>query len=188
MSATSRRAGEESAEAPQVIFIKLSFTPICMEINLEELARFLVKAKSRTYAGDGKEIPPQRPGFKELEYVEGNLEYRDSYAGFYFAPGQEIVRLQGRPVWAMAYSGGMRPEYHGQRDFAKQTFTFLKQALSIVEESRPFRGPENFRDGEWEYTDTSEGDITDFKGTEHILFQGKEVFRQHYIGGLILPK
>lgn len=159
-----------------------------MEIDLKELAGFLVKAKSQTYAGDGKEIPPQRPGFKELVFIDGNWEYRDSYTGFYFAPGQEIVRFQGRPVWAMAYSGGMRPEYHGKGDFAKQTFTFLKQALLRIEVSRPFRGPKNFQDGEWEYRDSSEGDITDFKGAEYIFYKRKEVFRQYYIGGRILPK
>ncbi|MBI4144424.1 hypothetical protein HY486_04205 [Candidatus Woesearchaeota archaeon] len=159
-----------------------------MEVSPEKLAGFLVKAKSQAYAGDGKEIRPQRPSFKELEYKEEDLEYRDSYTGFYFAPGQEIVRFQGRPIWAMSYSGGMRPEYHGQKDFAKQTFTFLKKALAMVEESKPFRGPKNLGDGEWQYTNASEGGITDFKGTEHIFLKGKEVFRQHYIGGLIIPK
>lgn len=148
-----------------------------MEINLEELARFLVKAKYHTYAGGGREIPSQRPGFKELEFAEGDWEYRDSYAGFYSAPGQEIVRFQGKPVWAMSYSGGMNTKYHGQRDFAELTFTFLRKALLMLKESRPFRGPENFLEEDYEYIDSSDGDITDFRGTERILFQGKEVFR-----------
>lgn len=159
-----------------------------MEHNLNELARFLVKAKVQAYAGDGREVSPERPGFEELEFSEGIWNYRDSYSGFFFAPGQEIVRVNGQPVWAMAYSGGMRPEYHGDRAFAKRTFTFLKKALLLVEESRPFRGPNQLQEGDYEYTDASEGDITDFKGTEHILYQGNEVFRQHYIGGLIIPK
>ena len=159
-----------------------------MAINLEELARFLVKAKSQTYAGDGREVPSQRPGFKELQFAEGDWNYRDSYAGFYFAPGQEVVRFQGGLVWVMAYSGGMRSEHHGRREFAQQTFKFLKKALQRVEQSRPFRGPENFHEDEWEYRDSSEGDATDFKGTEHILYNGDEVFRQHYMGGVILSK
>lgn len=159
-----------------------------MEINLEELARFLIQAKSEAWAGDGKEIPPQRPGFKELGYVEGPWEYRDSYAGYFMAPGQEYVRFQGQPVWMMAYSGGMSPEQRGNKSFAEQTFTFLKKALKMVEVTRPFRGPDNFHEGEWEYKDSSEGNITDFRGTECILYQGKEVFRQHYCGGLILSK
>jgi len=159
-----------------------------MEINLEELVEFLVKAKVNTYAGDGKEIESQRPGFKELEFKEGNWEYRDSYSGFYFAPGQEVVRFKGNPVWTMAYSGGMNEKYHGNLDFAKQTFRFLKEALKRVEKSRPFRGPEYFKQGDYEYIDKSEGDINNFKGTEKILYKGEEVFRQEYIGGLIVSK
>ena len=159
-----------------------------MELNLKELSRFLVKAKSNTYAGDGNKIHPQRPGFKELKYVEGNLEYRDSYSGFYLAPGQEIVRFKGKPVWSMAYSGGMVSEYHRNRDFAKQTFRFLKKALLRVEELRPFRGPEYFREEDYEYINSNEGTISDFKGTERILYKRKEVFKQNYIGGLIIHK
>ena|SRR3989338_66399 len=159
-----------------------------MQIDLDELARFLVKAKTTAYAGDGKEISPERPGFKELKFSEGIWHYRDSYSGFFFAPGQEIVRLSTKPVWAMAYSGGMRPEYHGNTEFAKQTFGFLKQALLKVEKTRPFRGPYNFSAENFEYRDGSEGNITDFRGTERILHDKKEVFRQYYIGGLIVPK
>ncbi|MBI4450480.1 hypothetical protein HY642_00770 [Candidatus Woesearchaeota archaeon] len=71
---------------------------------------------------------------------------------------------------------------------AKQTFAFLKKALQRVEASRPFRGPRYFVDGDFEYVDESEGDITRFKGIERIFFKGKEVFSQDYIGGLIVHK
>jgi len=159
-----------------------------MKIDLTALSKFLVKAKINTYASDRKEIEPQRPDFKELEFKEGDLEYRDSYSGFYFAPGQEIVRFKGNPVWSMAYSGGMNLKFHDDFDFAKQTFTFLKEVLKHGEESRPFRGPKNFKRGDYEYIDNSEGDVTSFKGTEKILYKGEEVFRQDYIGGIIVQK
>lgn len=157
-------------------------------IDIKELTRFLVKAKVNTYAINGKEIPSQRPGFKELEFIEGNWEYRDSYTGFYFAPGQEIVRFKGKPVWAMSYNGGINEKYHSNLDFAKQTYKFLKEALKRVEESRPFRGPKNFKQEGYEYVDKSEGDIRFFRGTEKIFYKGKEVFIQDYLGGLILHK
>jgi hypothetical protein len=159
-----------------------------MKIDIDKLIGFLIRAKCQTYAGDGKEITPQRPGFKELEYKEGDWEYRDSYSGFYSAPGQEVVRFGGQPIWTMAYGGGMNSEYHGNMAFAKRTFAFLKKALSMIEKSKPFRGPGNFREGDYEYRNSSEGDIKNFKGTEHIFYKGKEVFRQDYIGGLILSK
>lgn len=159
-----------------------------MDLNLELLAKFLVKAKVNTYAGDSKEIIPQRPAFRELGFVEGDWEYRDSYSGFYSAPGQEIVCHKGFPVWNMAYNGGMLKEYHGDFNFSKKTFEFLKKAIKLVGTKRPFRGPEYFKEGNFEYFDKSEGDITNFRGTERILYNGKKVFEQDYIGGLIVPK
>ncbi len=159
-----------------------------MDFNLSQLAKFLIKAKTQTYASEGKEITAQRPGFIELEFKEGDFEYRDSYSGFYQAPGQEIVRYKGNPVWAMAYSGGMEKKYHGDADFAIKTFSFLKQVLSRVEESKPFRGPDNFREGDYEYINKVEGDVTNFKGQEQILYKGEKVFAQDYIGGLIIQK
>lgn len=159
-----------------------------MEFDLIQLAKFLVKAKTRTYAGESKEIPPQRSGFTELELEEGNFEYRDSYSGFFQAPGQEVVRYKGKPIWAMAYSGGMEKEYHGDVDFAIKTFSFLKQALLLVEESKPFRGPDNLKEGDYEYINKIEGDIINFRGQEEILYKGEKVFTQNYIGGLIIQK
>ncbi|MCK4883771.1 MAG: hypothetical protein KAS30_02775 [Candidatus Diapherotrites archaeon] len=157
-------------------------------INLEKLTEFLVRAKINTYAGDAKEISPQRPGFKEFEFIEGDFEYRDSYVGLYFAPGQEIVRFKGKPIWAMAYSGGVEKNLIGNYDFCEEIFSFLKQALKKVQKERPFRGPNNLKEGDFEYVDKTEGDISLFNGVERIFFKGKEVFKQHYIGGLIIHK
>jgi len=157
-------------------------------INLKELAKFLVKAKKQTYAGEGKEITPQRPGFKELEYSENDYDYRDSYSGFFYAPGQEIVRFKGVPIWSMSYSGGMKKEYHEDVEFAEKVFTFLKKALFKITEDIPFRGPKHLKEGDFEYINEVEGDITNFKGHEKILFKGKEVFSQDYIGGLIVHR
>lgn len=159
-----------------------------MEFNLNQLAKFLVKAKTQTYASDGKEITAQRPGFSELEFKDGDFEYRDSYSGFFQAPGQEVVRYKGEPAWVMAYSGGMEKKYHGNVEFAKKTFSFLKQALLKVEELKPFRGPDNLKEGDWEYINKTEGDITNFRGQEYILYKGEKVFVQDYIGGLIIEK
>ncbi len=156
--------------------------------DLQKLAEFLVRAKVSTYAGDGKEVTPQRPGFNELEYKEGDLEYRDSYAGFYCAPGQEVVRFKGKPIWAMAYNGGMIKKYQYNEAFSGMIFAFLKEVLKRVDKSRPFRGPESFKDGDFEYIDETSGDITLFNGCERILYRGEEVFRQRYMGGLVLGK
>lgn len=157
-------------------------------MNLLELAKFLVKAKKNAYAGDGKEISSQRQGFIELEYKEGDWYYRDSFTGFFQAPGQEVVYYKEKPVWAMAYSGGMRKEFHGNIDFTQKTFGFLIKCLSQVKEDEPFRGPRNYSEGDFSYQMIVNGDITDFSGKEKIFYQEKEVFRQHFIGGTVIQK
>lgn len=159
-----------------------------MEIDLLELKKFLVEAKKRTYAGGGKEITPQRPDFIELEFRQGHWYYRDSYYGLFQAPGQEVVRFNGKPVWAMAYSGGMLPKYHGDEKFALKTFGFLKKVMLRVTENEPFRGPRRYSENDYEYVNELKGDVTNFVGTEKIFYKGKEVFRQHYHGGLIIQK
>ena len=158
--------------------------------GLDDLVAFIIRARNHGYAGSAKEVNnPQRPGFKEfLPYSEGSFEYIDSYAGHYYAPGQEVVRFNGTPVWNMAYNGGIIPQFQGNLEFAKQISNFLKDALARVDYTRPFRGPNCFVLSPFIYFNQSEGDITNFKGTERIIFSLNEVFRQDYIGGLIVHK
>jgi hypothetical protein len=168
---------------------RLNVSSIVMEVDLKALANFLVSAKIKTYAGGGlEESDPQRPGFKELVYAEGPWEYRDSYVGFYLAPGQEVVRLGGEPVWVMSYSGGMAARCHGDLAFAKQTFDFLRKALLRVDASMPYRGPKSLKFGEFKYVNEVKGSISDFAGKEKILRLNREVFAQNYCGGLVVNK
>ena len=162
-----------------------------MNIDLEKLAKFLVEAKKKTYASVNKmKIDAERPLHDELEFEGDEFYYRDSYVGFFQAPGMEEVRLgkEGETIWTMAYSGGMVPEYQEDINFAKQTFNFLKKALSLVDEKSPYRGIEKLEEGDWKYICKVEGDIKRFLGHEKIFFKDKEVFSQDYIGGLVLDK
>ncbi|QQG39768.1 MAG: hypothetical protein HYS81_05405 [Candidatus Aenigmatarchaeota archaeon] len=169
----------------------------------EDLVDFILEARKHGWpAVDKDEKQPQRPGFKERVYrdVSRLWEYRDSYTGFFNAPGQEIVRFDDNPIWSMSYNGGMLPGYQHDVSFAKKTFEFLKEALLRADQKNPFRGPERHTDfkhfgGYYLYENKSDGDIRDFVGTEIIGFgntgkmsQAPTVFRQHYMGGLIVHK
>ncbi|MFH1364592.1 MAG: DUF5680 domain-containing protein [Candidatus Aenigmatarchaeota archaeon] len=151
--------------------------------------KFFNKATLETYAGSGEETDSQREGFIELEYKEGPWCYRDSYAGFFESWGQTVIWHDGKPFWTHLYGGGMVPEFHGNAEFAKQTFTFLKKALTagVQDDFKP-RGPDNFKEGDWEYSCEWEGDVKNFKGSEKILFQDKVVFTHDFLGGLIISR
>jgi len=156
-------------------------------VNLGELAKFLVKAKINRLAVNRR----QRPGIKEFTFTDGDFEHRDLYHGFYQFQGQEIVKFQGLPVWAMAYNGGMMPDHHGQKDFARQTFNFLKEALIQVDVEVPFRGPREFIDDEWYYCNhIAPGEnIERFQGIEWITHERKRtLYILNYFGGLLIPK
>lgn len=162
-----------------------------MKIDLKKLSRFLVKAKKNTYASVNKmKIEPERPLHDELDFSDNEFYYRDSYVGFFQAPGMEEVRLgkNGETIWTMAYSGGMLQKYQKNIDFALQTFSFLKEAMSLVNEKYPFRGINKLKEGDWKYECTVKGDIKRFLGHEKIYFKDKEVFSQDYIGGLVINK
>jgi len=165
-----------------------------MEFTLKQLNEFLGRAVLATYAGGGEKVDPTTPGFvsrfpgfKELEYREGDFYYRDSYTGFFRSAGEEVIFYKGKPVWVQHYYGGIEPKYLNNEKFARETFNFLKEALSSGEKSAAFqpRGPENLIAGVWKYSCHWQGDISDFNGSEEISYKEEVVFKHKFFGGLI---
>lgn len=150
----------------------------------DQIFAFINRAGKATYAGDGAEVEnPERPGFKELEYEEGEWTYRDSYTGYYRSRGMEVVRFKREPVWTSLYGGGM---IAGKEDLADKTFSFLKKAMSADEENfLSFRGPHELEDSEWRYNYKQNGDVFEFHGYEEIYFKGELVFFHRILGGVI---
>lgn len=158
-----------------------------MEKNLlNQLHAFLSEASKATYAGDGAEAESQRKGFKELEYRDGDWHYRDSYTGFFRSWGQEVIWYQDKPVWNSLYGGGMVEKFHGDREFAKRTFEFLRKALRQKESKFQPRGPEKFAENGWQYECKMQGDIKEFQGSERIVYKGDIVFTHDFIGGAVI--
>lgn len=155
-----------------------------MNIGVVKLDKFLEKAAAATYTGEGeREKNPERKGFVELVYEDGDWFYRDSYAGFTRSWGTELVRYKGEPVWNAVYGGGL---VESDNELARNDFAFHKKALSIKSNNfRSFRGPSKFEDGDWTYTYKQEGDIESFNGYEEIKYKGKLIFWHRIIGGLI---
>src|SRR3989344_982930 len=99
-----------------------------LEIDLEELRDFIVEGKKNCYAGNGEEVI-LTDGSKRLRFQEGNFYYEDSYAGYYQAPGRELVRWKrknGQRIWQMSYSGGMIDLENLNKDLVERAFAFLK--------------------------------------------------------------
>ena len=62
---------------------------------------------------------------------------------------------------------------------------FLKEALLQVPADKPFRGPCEYRDGDYTYKSTVKGDFEWFQGYEVIAYRGEVIYECHYHGTLI---
>jgi hypothetical protein len=152
---------------------------------LGNLNIFIVRAKSVSYVGDGQPIPACRPGSHDLKFAEGDWAYLDSYFGGRDFIGEEVVYFIGKPVWAMNYYGRiLRPDLITPA----QAGQVIKASLSkMYLEGRFLGGFEHDHEG-FRYTDTSEGEVTSFRGYEFISHAGKSAYELFYHGGVILEE
>jgi hypothetical protein len=149
------------------------------------LEAFLVRAKIAAYAGGGEggEVV-LADGGREMAYAEGGYRYRDRYYGWNPFGGEEVVFQAGKAVWTMNYYGLVFSEVVP----AGEVYAFLQKAMGRVAEDRPFRGPDSFLEGDFEYRDESRGTAERFTGVERIFHRGREVYRLDYHGGRIREK
>lgn len=147
------------------------------EVDFEkaEIIDFLIKAKKSTYAGKGNETKPSRPNSHDLEYVEGELKYIDTYLGGENFLGEEALWKNDVPFWSMNYAGRvLSEEFSG---------SFLKEALRLVSKDNPYRGPIIYQRGQYKYHCVINGDFKWFQGYEEIYFNDNKTYECYFHGG-----
>lgn len=144
----------------------------------DRLLDFLLRAKRSTYAAKAAECAPSRPNSHDLIYTEEPYLYLDTYLGGERFSGEEAVWLDGKPVWAMNYSGRVLDgRFNGD---------FLKHALLLVPAERPYRGPENYQEGNLSYVCRVTGSFDWYQGYEEIRFENALVYECFFHGGSVL--
>ncbi len=143
-----------------------------------ELRAFIVEAKRATYAAGVEGESGPRPGTKDIPWTKGGWSYLDSYYGGIDFLGQEAVWLDGKPVWGMNYYGRTDVALSGP-DLPR----FLKAALLAMPTEAPYRGPERYVEGDYEYRCRWTGSLDDFAGTEDILYRGRRAYKLEFHGG-----
>ncbi|MET4329582.1 hypothetical protein ABIB80_005424 [Bradyrhizobium sp. i1.15.2] len=102
-----------------------------------------------------------------------------------FFVGQETVSRDGRVIWSMSYSGGVRAEITG-RDTFLAIYKFLRQALLAGSVEEPYRGPHLFEQDGMVYRNEVEGSLDRFHGIETIAQEdGALLYELRYGGGLL---
>lgn len=152
---------------------------------MNKFIKFLVEAKKNTYALNGETNEKiLRDGSKELSFERDNFYYRDRYFGSESFAGEEVVFDSQKPFWVMNYSGKCLNDICDK----KEIFTFLKKCLKRVSQKTIFRGPKEFKQGDFLYINKIQGKVEDFYGEEYIYYQGKKVYKLKYHGGIIKYK
>lgn len=140
---------------------------------------FLIKAKKNSYAlvGEKKE-KTLVDGAKELVFSDGLFSYRDCYYGFNPFAGEEVVFYDKRPIWIMNYSGRCI-----SKDIpSKEIYDFLKKCLKKVNTKTLYRGPLEYKIGNFLYKNKINEAVDYFIGNECIYFKGKKVYELNYSG------
>ena len=147
-----------------------------------EFLGFLLTAKLKTYAigGEGNERNLE-DGTREMSHREGDFFYRDRYFGFNPFIGEEVVWRKGKVIWAMNYYGAVTDESILPGD----VYRFLQKAMQQVSADRPFRGPNEYSEGDFRYQDESTGYINQFSGEEKIFFRDRQIYFLKYHGGKV---
>lgn len=143
----------------------------------KQLVGFLIRAKQATYAGKGAETASSRVNSHDLVYREGEYMYYDTYLGGDKFAGEEALWISEVPYWSMNYVGRVTG-----KNFSGD---FLKEALLNVPEDKPFRGPDEYSNGDYTYKCSIDGDYEWFQGYEIITLKGEQIYECCFHGGLI---
>ena len=148
--------------------------------DLSKFTNFLIKAKQNTYCSRGKMEDPSRPKSKDYAFKMYDYYYLDSYLGNKNFIGEEVVWQNESVFWGMNYNGQLLVNDcpHG---FSK----FLKEALKNVNEESPFRGPKEFKQDNFTYECSWDGDINFFNGIEIIKYNNEKIFKLNFHGGFL---
>ena len=70
-------------------------------------------------------------------------------------------------------------------DKGRKRGDFLKEALLHVPENKPYRGPQDYVNGDYAYSCDVDGNFDWFQGKETICFRGIPIYECYFHGGLI---
>jgi transcriptional regulator with XRE-family HTH domain len=138
---------------------------------------FLCRAKKYTYAGKGAETTSSRPNSHDLQYVENNLKYIDTYLGGEKFAGEEALWCDDFPFWSMNYIGRIISDGF--------SVSFLRECLLLAPKEYPYRGPLTYQNGDYKYHCIVNGEFDWFNGYEEIFCNDIKVYECIFHGGCI---
>lgn len=141
-----------------------------------------MEANEAGYAsGDEKQEIKEPDGSKTILFEKEPWKSIDNYDGGEPYSGHTKVLLNGKTVFTMGYFGVVDQSV---QDFGP-VYRFLRKALLLMPADHPYRGPEELKEGDYEYKNKWEGEVGQFKGREEIYQNGALIYWANYFGGLV---
>ncbi len=150
-------------------------------MDLKNLKQFLLASNKAGYAGgEEKKWVKEPDGSTSIPFRKKEWRSHDNFFGGEPYGGRTIVFNKNKPFWIMVYYGwiidGITPD---------PIYTVLRNALLQMPQDAPFRGPREYKQNDFTYTNTWQGNLEKYSGAETIMQKGKLIYQANYFGGLV---
>lgn len=150
-------------------------------MDLTNLKQFLLASNKAGYAGGEEKKWIKNPdGSTTIPYEQGDWRSHDNFFGGEPYGGRVVVFHKNKPFWIMVYYGWII-----EGVTVDPVYSVLRGALMQMPEAAPFRGPREYKQDDFTYANTWEGNLEHYSGAETITQKEKLVYQANYFGGLI---
>lgn len=150
-------------------------------MNKELLRQFLVDSNKAGYAGgEEKKWIKESDGSTTIPFEKGDFRSHDNFFGGEPYGGRVVVFHENKSVWMMIYYGWV-----AEGVTTDPVYAVLRNALMRMPADSPFRGPKEFKDGDFTYSNSWNGDVERYSGEEQIAQGEKLIYKANYMGGLV---
>jgi len=119
-------------------------------VNRETLRQFLVDSNKAGYAGgEEKKWIKENDGSTSIPFEKGAWRSHDNFFGGEPYGGRTIVFYENKPHWMMIYYGWVEEGVE-----TDPVYAVLRNALMQMPDDYPFRGPKEYQEGEYTYTNS----------------------------------
>ena len=150
-------------------------------VDINQLKAFKKEAHGAGYESENpaNEIK-EKDGSTTLWYESGDWKFHDNYFGGEPYGGRTVISYKNKPIWMMVYYGWLDEKVSD----VNEAYSFLRKALR-AERGESFRGPKEFNEGKFRYTNDWQGDLESYSGKENISMDGDLIYIAMYMGGLV---
>jgi len=150
-------------------------------MSKKALKQFLIDSNKAGYAGgQEKKWVKELDGSTTIPFEKGPWKSYDNFFGGEPYGGRTIVFYEGKPYWIMVYYGWVEEGVE-----TNPVYAVLRGALKQMPEDYPFRGPKEYKEGNYTYINKWKGEVDKFSGEERIIQGDKLIYKANYLGGLV---